>query len=429
MSDQPLFSKTFAAAVAPTSLEPVSSLRSISRYKGMPSISFSKEEVARYSLPYKYTLVGSFWHGRPSMKQLAACMERIGFKTTPKLRLLDDQHIILTFQQPEDYHRCFLRRSWSVNGYIMRITKWTPDFDPKIDKPIVPIWVSIRGVPLYLQNKSALWEIAHMIGLPLKMDSATFNGVRPSVVRLCIEVDISKPLPTRLHIQGGDNEIYPSVEYENVPLFCTVCRILGHDDKSCKQLSQEGQEVQPPVPTQNPTKPREKAKRWTPKKINPKQPMSIAEDTDDDIAPETNHPDADCHEDEVHDTVENIETNAELKTLSEKQDLSKTGVSMEQVLEENDDVLDATRSDSELLSHAIEPSSMQPPQNPLPGSLPLDQQLARSIHEGCDPQADASFAKKQQINYCKSWRTLTQPQGDVVPSRKWRLRMHIPQTG
>lgn len=77
-------------------------------------------------------------------------MERIGFQNTPKSGLLDDNHVLLTLSYPDDYQCCFLRRAWAVNGYIMRVTKRTLDFDPKVDKPIVPVWVSIRALPLYL---------------------------------------------------------------------------------------------------------------------------------------------------------------------------------------------------------------------------------------------------------------------------------------
>lgn len=252
MLDTTTKKKTFAEALAPTILESAAShKRPITRYKGMPSISFTPEEVDRYSLPFKYTLIATFWHGRPNMKKLSSCMERIGFKTNPKFGPLDDQHIILTFAHPEDYQRCFLHRLWSASGYTMRVTKWTLDFDPKVDKPIVPIWISIRGLPLYLQNKSALWNIAHMIGFPWKMDSATSNGLRPSVVRLCLKVDISKALPTRLHIQSGDQDLYPTVEYENVPLFCTSCRTLGHETKQCSTDSACAQEKDKVAPLEN----------------------------------------------------------------------------------------------------------------------------------------------------------------------------------
>lgn len=106
------------------------------------------------------------------MKQLQSCFDRIGFRQTLKLGLLDDQHILITFDNQEDYQRCFMRCSWTLNGFHMRVTKWTPDFDPKYDNSIVPIWVSFRGLPLFLHNKTALWDVAHMIREPLRMDSA-----------------------------------------------------------------------------------------------------------------------------------------------------------------------------------------------------------------------------------------------------------------
>lgn len=169
------------------------------------------------------------------MKQLNSCFDCIGFKATPKLGHLDEQHRLIMFSNQEDYQRCFLRRSWTLNGSHMRVTKWTPDSDPKFDNFIVPIWVSIRGSPLFLHNKTAFRDVAHMIGTPLRMDSVTIQGLRPSVVRLCVEIDISKALPCKLHIQGGPYEFYPTVEYKDVPFFCPDCRILGHDHKTCGQ--------------------------------------------------------------------------------------------------------------------------------------------------------------------------------------------------
>lgn len=62
--------KSFVEAVTPTTLEPSTSPKClVTRDNGLPSIHFLSEEYDRYSLPFKYTLVGTFWHGRPNMKQ------------------------------------------------------------------------------------------------------------------------------------------------------------------------------------------------------------------------------------------------------------------------------------------------------------------------------------------------------------------------
>lgn len=75
-----------------------------------------------------------------------------------------------------------------------------------------------------------------MIRESLRMDSAMLQGLRPSVIRLYVEVDISKSLTGRLHIQAGHYEFYLAVEYEDIPLFCSECRVLRHEVKNCHQV-------------------------------------------------------------------------------------------------------------------------------------------------------------------------------------------------
>lgn len=349
---------TFSEIVALKSLTRPDQPRAIQSYKGLPSISFSADEVYTFSQPYRFSLIGSFWNGRPSMKQLNVSFERIGFKVTPKIGHLDAQHILITFQNEDDYQRCFLRRSWVLHGYHMRVTKWTPDFDPNCDTPIVPVWVLIKGLPLFLHNRTALWDIAHMIGTPLRMDTATMQGLRPSVVRLCIEIDISTPRPSRLHVQGGQYEFYPTVEYEEVPEFCTDCRMLGHEITSCKGKSAH-QDKQPVrvVKVGDGAKHNDKKQRWTPRKNPPvsKQIQSRSKDPYQVQAEQTVHNTA--PPDDQNEPVATVEGavdshNIEIEALqpidvTEKQDLAKLGASKEIDVEEADDMIAANVSDTE----------------------------------------------------------------------------------
>lgn len=55
----------------------------------------------------------------------------------------------------------------------MRVTKWTPDYDPKVDVRIVPVWVFLLGLPIHFHQCEALFQVVRMIGTPMKLDSAT----------------------------------------------------------------------------------------------------------------------------------------------------------------------------------------------------------------------------------------------------------------
>lgn len=116
----------------------------------------------------------------------------------------------------------------------MSVTKWTLDYDPQYNRPIVPVLVSMHRLPLFLHERSALFDIARMSGSPLWLDSATLTGSYPSVVQICVEIDFSKSLPSKLYIRGGDFDFYPIVTYEDLPAYCSQCRVLGHDLKTCE---------------------------------------------------------------------------------------------------------------------------------------------------------------------------------------------------
>lgn len=72
--------------------------------------------------------------------------------------------------------------------------KWLPIFQLTVEPSILTAWMSFEGLSIYFFNKSALFSIATTMGKPLKIDEATANFTRPSIARVCIKVDMLKPL-------------------------------------------------------------------------------------------------------------------------------------------------------------------------------------------------------------------------------------------
>ncbi|RAL55041.1 hypothetical protein DM860_018103 [Cuscuta australis] len=85
----------------------------------------------------------------------------------------------------------------------MNVCRWTCDFDPSIDSPLALVWIGVEGLPLHLFEPNALFSIANLVGLPLQMDSATVNLTRPSVARVCVELDLTKDMPKPVWIHLG----------------------------------------------------------------------------------------------------------------------------------------------------------------------------------------------------------------------------------
>lgn len=136
--------------------------------------------------------------------------------------------------------------------------------------PIVSIWVSLPGSPVHFHQRSTLFQIGSMLGTPMKLDTTTNEVLRPSVARLCIEIDVYKDLPFRVYIQVSSRCISRSVVYEDLPLYCATCSRLGHLVPNCGKEQVDEHQPQPANPLPKPTKhQQEKAhpNRWTPKKL------------------------------------------------------------------------------------------------------------------------------------------------------------------
>lgn len=80
----------------------------------------------------------------------------------------------------------------------MRFFKGTIDFKLSLEPFVIPTWIGLEGLLIHLFNKGTLFSIANLIRKPMKIDEPTANSSRPSVTRICIEIDLLKTLPNRI---------------------------------------------------------------------------------------------------------------------------------------------------------------------------------------------------------------------------------------
>ncbi|KAL0283685.1 UNVERIFIED_CONTAM: hypothetical protein Sangu_2872500 [Sesamum angustifolium] len=115
----------------------------------------------------------------------------------------------------------------------MRVFKWSPTFTPNHESSIVPIWVSLPELPAHLFRKDVLFAIANNIGMPLQIADSTFNQSNLANARVCVEIDLLKPLLKEIDIQICGTTIVQNIIYEQVPNYCSLCKHVGHCDTEC----------------------------------------------------------------------------------------------------------------------------------------------------------------------------------------------------
>ncbi|KAG8383212.1 hypothetical protein BUALT_Bualt05G0161000 [Buddleja alternifolia] len=217
-------------------------IRTTTLVNGKKTIFLSKEEDDFMAAPYQYSLVGIFSHGYPTMTRLRAKITALGLFKGFKIGVLDQKHVWIRLFDPNDYARIWLKQTWYFDGFPMRVLKWTSEFDPNEESPIMPIWIKVFGLKPHWFHRQFLFHVASLIGKPLKLDEATTEIDNPSVARICVEVNVIKKLQSEIPIQVEENTRFLKIQYEGIPEYCKICRHRGHSLVAC-MVQKENTEV------------------------------------------------------------------------------------------------------------------------------------------------------------------------------------------
>ncbi|KAL0407597.1 UNVERIFIED_CONTAM: putative ribonuclease H protein [Sesamum radiatum] len=200
---------------------------------GRPTLSFTDTETEELAAPYRFSLVGKFSHGAPSYSQMHQLIARLGIQGAFTVSMINSKHTLISLTSESDYSRLWLRRIWFLQGFPMRVFKWTPTFTPTQESSIVPIWVSFPELPAHLFCKDALFSVASMIGSPLQVDTLTLNKSKLSQARVCVEIDLLKPIIEEFDLLVNGVTIVQKVVFEQLPEYCSLCKHVGHKDVNC----------------------------------------------------------------------------------------------------------------------------------------------------------------------------------------------------
>ncbi|XP_065634091.1 uncharacterized protein LOC136069454 [Quercus suber] len=105
-----------------------------------------------------------------------------------------------------------------------------PDFRPSsANISSVAVWVRLNELPIEYYNAEAFKHIGIAIGNVLQVDTFTASESRGRFARLCIQIDVDKPLVTAILIGKCEQ----SVACEGIQNLCFECWRLGHRREAC----------------------------------------------------------------------------------------------------------------------------------------------------------------------------------------------------
>lgn len=150
---------------------------------------------------------------------------------------LPRQFFMVRFDVEEEYMEALTGGPWRVFGSYLMVQAWTPEFDPLRDEiTTTPVWVRFSNIPVTFYHRSILMGIAKGLGKPIRVDLTTLNFERARFARVCVEVNLKKPLKGTIVV----NEERYYVSYEGLPNICSLCGLYGHLVHQCpKRVVQE----------------------------------------------------------------------------------------------------------------------------------------------------------------------------------------------
>lgn len=110
-----------------------------------------------------------------------------------------------------------------------------PEFDPTSFKGLSsPVWIRLPHLPLMCWDRINIARISARVGCPLWIDATTHEWGRMEYARVCVHLDLSKPLPGRVPMTSTFSNFFQVVEYEGIASLCSSCGCIGHSDGSYK---------------------------------------------------------------------------------------------------------------------------------------------------------------------------------------------------
>ena len=138
---------------------------------------------------------------------------------------LEKDFYLIRFGLVEDYDNVLKGGPWFVGGHFLNIRVWEPNFKPTSAVcNMVAIWIRLPKLHIEFYALCVLKEIGSAIGSVLRIDSNTAAEARGRYARICVQIDLNKPLVRQILLEGQIQDI----QYEGINSLCFSCGQVGH---------------------------------------------------------------------------------------------------------------------------------------------------------------------------------------------------------
>lgn len=101
-------------------------------------VSFSSQEISSHSEQFSHTFILKFASGCPKIARVQEVVSSWGLTSAYCVAPMDPKHSVLYLSSEIDHKNVWTRGTYRIDSHLMRILKWSPDFNPKENWLLLP---------------------------------------------------------------------------------------------------------------------------------------------------------------------------------------------------------------------------------------------------------------------------------------------------
>ena len=199
--------------------------------EGLVAVKLSRETKLRIREPWSKAIIVKLVGRTVGFNFLQNKLNQL-WKPTGRLDCVDlgNDFFLARFYSKEDLDVVLKRGPWFVGDHFLSIRPWEPFFTPdSADVSMVAVWIRLNRLPIELYEAGVLKQLGEAIGKVLRIDTHTAIEARGKYARLCVQIDINKPLVNTILIGRFEQ----AVVYEGIQKLCFSCGRVGHRKEAC----------------------------------------------------------------------------------------------------------------------------------------------------------------------------------------------------
>ncbi|XP_039119690.1 uncharacterized protein LOC120255988 [Dioscorea cayenensis subsp. rotundata] len=204
----------------------------LARLKATVTDSFRVDDDAKQKAHRRFSqaLYGKLFGKSPPFETVKAALLGL-WKPYGVIHIADmpNGYLLIRCETESTKQQLLFKGPWSVNGLTLQLVPWQPYFEPahtKLSRAMV--WLQLHNLPVEFWDGETLESITESIGKLLKVDEFTSSLARARFARVCLEIDLSRPLKRGFWLEDGDSKVFVVILYERLPTFHYRCGIIGH---------------------------------------------------------------------------------------------------------------------------------------------------------------------------------------------------------